>query len=57
MRLLVQVVGSKEQRFLFDCNLYLRSVGAGEESMTVTVIVIVTATVPATAKLYSKFFG
>ena len=55
MRLLVEGVVSKDQRFLFDCNLYLRSVEAGEETMTVTVIV--TVTVPATVKLYSKFFG
>ena len=32
MRLLVKIVVSKDQCFLFDCNLYLRSVGAGEET-------------------------
>ena len=35
-------------RFLFDCSLYLRSVEAGEETMTVTVILIV--------KPYSRYF-
>ena len=54
---------SKDQRFLFECNLYLRSMRIKRETFLVfllclmTVTVIVTVTVPVTVKPYPKSFG